>query len=124
MIKKYTADHEWIAIDDDVAMVGVSKHASDKLGDITYVELPENGTDLIVGDTIGVVESVKSASDIYSPISGRISAVNINLEDYPSLINESPEDNGWICKISDFDESEIEELMSEKDYQSFVSSEK
>ncbi len=120
---KYTTDHEWVLIDEDEAIVGVSMHAAEKLGDITYVELPEEGTDLIVGDTIGVVESVKSASDIFSPISGRISKVNTDLEDYPSLINESSEEKGWICKICEFDEAEIEDLMNEKDYQTYISAE-
>ncbi len=119
-MKYYSEDHEWIVVDGDVATIGVSEYAANELGDITYVELPAEGDDVTVGDTLGVVESVKAASDIYSPLSGAIKAINGALEDEPNLINESPEDKGWICKISNFDSSELNGMMNEDAYQDFL----
>ena len=98
-MKKYTQDHEWVEIDGDVAVVGISKHAAEELGDITFVELPEHELDVIVGDVLAVVESVKAASDIYAPISGEVGAVNEDLEAQPELINEDPYEAGWIYKM-------------------------
>jgi glycine cleavage system H protein len=120
-MKYYSQDHEYVKIDGDVAYIGISEHAAEELGDITYVELPEVGQDLIVGDTLGVVESVKAASDVYSPISGTVSAINEKLEDDPGAINSSPEDDGWICKLDNIDLDELEELMDEEKYKKFLS---
>jgi len=118
--KKYTKDHEWVVVEGDVATVGITEHAAKELGDITFVELPGIDTDLIVGDTLGVVESVKAASDIYSPVSGTVSAVNKELEESPEMINDSAEKEGWICKISNVDPEEVSGLMDEKAYSEFV----
>jgi len=117
---KYTQEHEWLAIfSDDSAFVGITKYASEALGDVTFVELPEVGDQVEVGDVIGSVESVKSASDIYSPVSGEVVAINNDLESDPSLINSDPLGNGWIAqiKLADVDQLNGEELLSEQAYE-------
>lgn len=119
-MRNYTKDHEWVQIEDDLAVVGISEHAAEELGDITFVELPEEDTDFIVGDVIAVVESVKAASDIYAPISGTVKESNNYLEDDPGVINQSAEEKGWICKLENFDVSEIEDLMDEEAYQKYL----
>ncbi len=120
-MKYYSKDHEWVEVNgDEEAVIGITEYAANELGDITYVELPPVEEDLIVGDTLGVVESVKAASDVYAPVSGTVSAVNEKLEDDPGLINSSSEDEGWICKLENIDMAEIEELMSEADYQKYL----
>lgn len=119
-MKYYSKEHEWVKVDGEQAYIGISAHAAEELGDITYVELPQDGADLIVGDVLGVVESVKAASDVYAPISGTVCGVNKNLDEDPSIINSSPEDEGWICKLDNIDMAELEELMDEKDYAKFL----
>ena len=121
-MKRYTEDHEWVELDGDIAIVGISRHAADELGDITFVELPEIGNDVIVGDPIAVVESVKAASDIYAPISGTVKEVNTELEEDPGIINASPEENGWVCKLENIDISEIDDLMDKKAYDKYLES--
>jgi len=121
-MKYYTKTHEWVRVDGEDAFIGISEHAAKELGDITYVELPKESTDLIVGDVLGVVESVKAASDVYSPISGTVIAGNKPLEDDPSVINSSPEEKGWLCKLGNIDVSELEELMDEKAYAKYLKS--
>ena len=110
-MKYYTEDHEWVEIVGDEATVGISEYAADELGDITYVELPEEEDDFIIGDRLGEVESVNSSSDIYSPISGTVSQVNEALTDEPGLINESPEEKGWLCRLINFDSSELDDMI-------------
>lgn len=119
-MKKYTTDHEWVEIEGDLAVVGVSAHAAEELGDITFVELPDAAKDVIVGDVLAVVESVKAASDVYVPISGTVKEANLELEDSPAIINNSAEADGWICKIENFDIAEIEDLMTESQYAEFL----
>ncbi|OGV52300.1 MAG: glycine cleavage system protein H [Lentisphaerae bacterium GWF2_44_16] len=119
-MKYYSKEHEWVRIDGEVAVIGISEHAAHELGDITYVEPPAEDADLIVGDPLGVVESVKAASDVYAPISGTVCEVNSELEEDPGIINSSPEDKGWICKIENFDLAELEELMDEKAYAKYL----
>jgi glycine cleavage system H protein len=121
-MKYYTEEHEWVEIVGKEATIGISEHAAAELGDITYVELPEDGNDLIIGDQLGVVESVKAASDIYSPLSGTIVAINEALDNTPELINESAESKGWICKLADFDESELDDLMNTSGYEKYLKS--
>lgn len=121
-MKYYSEDHEWVEIEGIEATVGISEYAANELGDITYVELPSEDDDFIVGDTLGVVESVKAASDIYSPISGTVCAINDALEDEPGLINESPEDKGWLCKLINFDTSELDDMMTPDAYAKFLKS--
>ncbi len=119
-MKYFTKDHEWVIVDGDEAIIGISAHAAEELGDLTYVELPEVGADVIVGDTLGSVESVKAASDIYAPISGTVMAVNTNLEDDPSILNQAAETDGWICRLENIDLTELDELMSEDKYMKFI----
>ena len=119
-MKYYTEDHEWVEITGDEATIGISEYAAEELGDITYVELPEEDDDFIIGDRLGEVESDKASCDIYSPISGTVSVVNENLADDPELINESPEDKGGICRLVNFDSSELDDMMSEDAYLKYV----
>ena len=120
MTKYYSKSHEWAVIEGDEATVGVSAYAAKELGDITYVELPKMGSDVIVGDSVGVVESVKAASDVYSPLSGTVNAVNKNLEDDPGLVSNSPEEKGWMYKLENIDLDELEDLLSEEDYAKYL----
>ncbi len=114
---KYAASHEWVRVDEEgVATVGISDHAQDALGDIVFVELPEPGTTVNAKDEVSVVESVKAASDIYSPVSGEIVAVNEALLDAPETVNSSPYENGWFYKIKISDEAELDELMDAEAY--------
>ena len=120
MAKYYSKTHEWAIIDGEEATVGISAYAAKELGDITYVELPKVSSDVIVGDSVGVVESVKAASDVYSPLSGTVNAINKNLEDDPGLVSNSPEEKGWIYKLENIDLDELEDLMSEEDYAKYL----
>ena len=120
MTKYYSRTHEWVKIEGDEAIIGVSAYAAKELGDITYVELPKMSSDVIVGDSVGVVESVKAASDVYSPLSGTVNAVNKNLEDDPGLVSNSPEEKGWMYRLENIDLDELEELMNEEDYAKYL----
>jgi glycine cleavage system H protein len=121
-MKYYTEDHEWVEIIGDEAVIGISEYAAEELGEISYIELPEEGDDFIIGDQLGEIEADKTTVDLYSPISGSVSMVNEALVDEPYLINESPEDKGWICKLQDFDSSELDDMMDEDDYLAYVES--
>ncbi|MBO4648004.1 MAG: glycine cleavage system protein GcvH [Lentisphaeria bacterium] len=120
MAKYYSKTHEWVVVDGEEATVGISAYAAKELGDITYVELPKVSSDVIVGDSVGVVESVKAASDVYSPLSGTVTAVNKNLEDDPGLISGSAEEKGWIYKLENIDSDELADLLEEKDYAKYL----
>ena len=120
MAKYYSKTHEWVVVDGEEATVGISEYAAKELGDITYVELPKVSSDVIVGDSVGVVESVKAASDVYSPLSGTVTAVNKNLEDDPGLISGSAEEKGWIYKLENIDSDELADLLEEKDYAKYL----
>ncbi|KAJ9604184.1 glycine cleavage system H-protein subunit [Cladophialophora chaetospira] len=121
LVKKYTEDHEWIELDSDgkTGTIGITEYAAKALGDVVYVELPEIGMDVAKGDTIGAVESVKSASDIMTPVSGKISDHNKLLEEKPGTINKSPESEGWLAKIEVTELNELDALMSKEDYDKF-----
>ena len=121
-MKYYSEAHEWIMVEDDEATLGISEYAAEELGDITYVELPIEEDDVMVGDTLGVIESVKAASDVYSPISGTIIEVNTELEDKPGLINESAENAGWICRLGNIDIAELDDLMTPDAYAKYLKS--
>ena len=113
----YASTHEWIRVDENgVATVGISEHAQEALGDIVFVELPEPGTEIEARAEVAVVESVKAASDIYSPVSGVITEVNEALIDSPELVNSAPFDDGWIYKMTINDEKDLDELMSAEAY--------
>uniref|UniRef100_A0A8R1TLH0 Glycine cleavage system H protein n=1 Tax=Onchocerca volvulus TaxID=6282 RepID=A0A8R1TLH0_ONCVO len=115
----YTKKHEWVIIEGNTAVVGISDFAQAALGDIVYAELPEVGKELHAGDSVGALESVKAASDIYSPISGTVTEKNIEVESSPSLINKSAFDKGWLYKLKVKDANELKELMSETAYEAF-----
>ncbi|MFA6566960.1 MAG: glycine cleavage system protein GcvH [Victivallales bacterium] len=119
-MKKYTKEHEWVEIKGTEAVVGITAHAAKELGDITFVEMPPEGTDLIVGDVLGTIESVKAASDIYAPISGTVSGINKELEEEPAIVNISPEGKGWVCKLDNIDLVELEDLMSQEQYEKYL----
>ena len=122
MSKRYTSDHEWVEIEDDVALIGITDYAQEQLGDIVYVELPETGTEIESGEETVVIESVKAAGEVKSPLSGLIVEVNRNLEDTPETLNLSPEDGGWLYKVRYSDESELNSLMDHDAYQVLLDS--
>ncbi|KAL1994379.1 hypothetical protein VTN49DRAFT_3048 [Thermomyces lanuginosus] len=116
-VKKYTESHEWVEVGDDgIATIGITEYAAKSLGDVVYVELPQTDLEVNAGEPVGAVESVKSASDVLSPVSGRVVAGNSVLEEKPKTINESPEGDGWIAKVEINDKTELEELMDHKAY--------
>ncbi|HCO70574.1 glycine cleavage system protein H [Mesotoga sp. Brook.08.YT.4.2.5.1] len=115
-MKKFAATHEWVSIEGKVATVGISDHAQDHLGDIVYVDLPEVGKSLKKGDVFCTIESVKAASDIYAPVSGKIVEVNEELDSSPEKINDDAEGEGWIVRIEVADESELDSLMDLEAY--------
>lgn len=117
---KYTKDHEWVRVEGNTARVGITDYAQSKLTDIVYLELKDVGTRVEIGDEIGVVESVKSISEIYTPVTGKIIDVNKELEDFPERINQSPYES-WLVLIEMENPSEIDELMNFDEYRRFVS---
>lgn len=120
---KYTKEHEWVKLEGDTAIVGITDYAQQKLGDIVFVELPSTGEDVNQNSSFSVVESVKAASDIYAPLSGLIDAINQELEDNPALINTSPYEQGWIAKLTNIDASQLDSLLSAEQYQQLLQSE-
>jgi len=120
MSRYFTEDHEWVDVDGDIGTVGISEYAQSQLGDIVFVEVPEDGKSLTKGDEAAVVESVKAASDVYSPVSGSVLEGNAALADTPGLVNEDPEGDGWFFKLTLSDPSEVEGLMDEVAYEAFV----
>ena len=114
---KYSATHEWSKVDGDIVTVGITDFAQDQLGDVVFVELPEPGKKFSAGDAAAVVESVKTASDIYAPVSGEVTEVNGELEDAPEKLNESPYEGGWLFRLQVSDEGELDNLLSAEDYQ-------
>ena len=121
--RKYAKSHEWVMVEGEIATVGISDHAQDALGDITFVELPEVDDELSQGEDCAVVESVKAASDLYAPLSGTVCEVNQELEDSPELLNEDCYDKGWIFKITDLNLSELEALLDAAGYTEQLKSE-
>ena len=120
MTTKYSEDHEWISVDDDIGTVGITNHAQSQLGDIVFVELPEVGNTVPAGGEAGVVESVKAASDLFTPVSGKIVKVNEALDAEPSLANSDPTGNGWFFKIKLSDADELNSLMDEASYNELI----
>jgi glycine cleavage system H protein len=117
---KYTESHEWIKIEGNKVRVGVTDHAQSELTDVVFVELPEIGKEIKKGDELCVVESVKSVSEVFSPISGKIININKNLEDSPELINKSPYDDGWLIEAELTDKSETENLLNAQAYRNSI----
>lgn len=119
MPRYYTDEHEWIDVDGDTATIGITDFAQEQLGDIVFVEVPAAGTELARGAEAAVVESVKAASDVYSPIGGTVTEANSALEDDPALVNSSPEADGWFFKLKVADAGELDGLMDAEKYKAF-----
>lgn len=119
MTRYFTQDHEWIDVDGDTATVGITDYAQGQLGDIVFVEVPSEGAALTKGGDAAVVESVKAASDVYSPVSGTVTEGNSALADDPALVNTAPETDGWFFKLTIADKSELDGLMDESGYKAF-----
>jgi glycine cleavage system H protein len=120
---KYHREHDWVRIDGDTAVFGLTSYAQETLGDIVYIELPEVGADVTAGTAYAEVESVKAVSDVYAPLSGSVVEVNEEVVDAPELINESPFEDGWLIKIKLSEPSEVEDLMSAEEYEELISEE-
>lgn len=121
---RYSKEHEWIKVEGNRGKVGITDYAQSSLGDIVFVELPQEGDELKKDDSLGVVESVKSASDVYCPVSGRVVAINEELLDSPQLINQDPYGRGWMIEIELSDPSELDDLMGAGEYKAMVEEEK
>jgi len=117
---KYTDDHEWVNVKDDVAIIGITDFAQSELGDIIFVEFPDMGMSINQKDSVGTLEAVKTVADIYSPVSGEVIEVNDNLESSPELINEDPYEEGWILKIKISNKDELDGLLSNSDYEKMI----
>jgi len=119
---RYTADHEWVSLDGDVATVGITDYAEEQLGDLVYVELPTVGREVTAGDETAVLESVKAAGDVKSPVSGIIVEVNETLSDAPEKVNENPTGDGWFFRVKITDAADLETLMDKAGYDSLITS--
>ena len=117
---KYSKEHEWIKLDGEEATIGITKHATEMLGDIVFAELPEKGSNVDKDGTAGVVESTKAASDVYTPVSGEVIDTNQMIVDDPSKINEDPEESAWFFKLKIKDKSEMDSLMNQDEYEKFA----
>ena len=116
----YTESHEWVKVEENHAVIGITDYAQSQLKDIVYVELPEVGLELKKGDSMGSVESVKTLADIYSPLTGKVVETNSALKEHPQFVNEDPFGKGWIVKIAFRDQEELKSLLSVKDYRGFI----
>jgi glycine cleavage system H protein len=117
---RFTREHEWIRLENDMATIGISDFAQHELGDITFIELPAVGKTVKTGDALCVIESVKAASDVYAPAGGTVAAVNTALEDAPETVNQAAEDAGWICTLSGVTEADLDGLMTPEQYAAFI----
>tara|TARA_B100000029_G_scaffold393938_1_gene391344 strand:- start:1466 stop:1846 length:381 start_codon:yes stop_codon:yes gene_type:complete len=117
---KFSKEHEWIVVNGEIATIGITKHATEQLGDIVFTELPDKGSNVEKDKTAGVVESTKAASDVYTPISGEVVEINQSIVDDPSKINSDPEGSAWFFKLKIKDKSEIDSLMSKDEYEKFA----
>ena len=119
---RYNKQHEWAKIENGIATIGITDYAQSELGDVVFVELPDAGSEVKSGETFGVVESVKSVSDLYSPVSGKVIEINAELEAEPETVNSSPFEKGWMIKVECSDESELDKLMDGEQYAEYVAS--
>ena len=117
---RYSSDHEWVAVDGDVARIGITDYAQDALGDVVYVDLPASGSPIVAAESFGEVESTKSVSELYAPLSGEISAVNDQLVDAPEKLNEDPYGEGWIVAITMSDPAELDGLLDADAYRALI----
>lgn len=120
---RYSKEHEWVAVEDGIARVGITDYAQEQLGDVVYVELPEVDTSVQKDEAFGVVESVKAVSDIFSPISGTIVQINVDLPSSPEMVNEDPYGDAWMIRIQISEPEELEDLMDAEEYQAFIEQE-
>ena len=120
MTTYYSEDHEWITVEGDTATLGITKHAADQLGEVVFIEQQDSGEEFEKGGEIGVIESVKAASEIYAPVDGEVVAVNGDLEENPGKLNESPEGDAWIYKIKLSDSAQLEDLMDLDGYKALI----
>lgn len=120
--RKYSNEHEWVVVDGDVATIGITNFAQDQLGEVVYIDLPSAGDSLSAGDTFGEIESVKSVSELFAPVSGEIVEVNEGLSDTPETVNADPHGEGWMVKVKLDDASEVDGLMSAEEYDTFIES--
>ena len=118
--KKYSKQHEWVSVEGDIATVGITKHATEMLGDVVFVELPEKGKSVEKEGQAGVVESTKAASDVYTPLTGEITETNQKIVDDPAAVNKDPEGGSWFFKVKIKNKSELDELMNKADYEKFA----
>ncbi len=120
---RYSKEHEWVAVEDGIAWIGITDYAQEQLGDVVYVELPEVDTSVQKDEPFGVVESVKAVSDIFSPISGTIVQVNVDLQSSPEMVNDDPHGDAWMIRIQISEPEELEDLMDAEEYLAFVEQE-
>ena len=120
---RYTEEHEWVAVDGDLATIGITHYAQDQLGDVVFVELPKVGDRLHATISFGTVESVKAVSDIYAPVGGEVAEINESLVDAPEKLNEDPHGDGWLVKIRLSDKNELKNLLTAEDYQKYIAAE-
>ncbi|MFH1428622.1 MAG: glycine cleavage system protein GcvH [Candidatus Margulisiibacteriota bacterium] len=116
----YSKEHEWVKIDGENALIGITDYAQEEMGDVVFVELPELGKDIEQMEELGVVESVKTISTVYSPVSGEVLEINEKLQETPEIINESPYEDGWIVKLALSDTNEVDDLMTADEYQEYI----
>ena len=121
---RYSREHEWVAVEENIATIGITDYAQEQLGDVVYIELPEVGAQVTKDEAFGVVESVKTVSDIYAPVSGTVTEINIPLPDSPETINEDPYGDAWMIRVEMSDPGELEDLMTAAEYKEFVEEEK
>ncbi len=117
---QYTKEHEWVRLEDGIAVVGITDYAQDHLGDVVFVELPDVGTEVTQFEPFGVIDSVKASSELYAPLSGEVEAVNDALTDQPELVNQAPYGEGWMIKVRPADLAEVEQLLDAAGYEQFL----
>lgn len=120
---KYSREHEWVRVEGNIAVIGITDFAQSELGDVVYVELPEVGTEVEANNTFGVVESVKAVSDLFAPVTGVVVEANTTLEDEPELVNSEPYEDGWMIRVEMKDESELNDLLEADSYRAYTEEE-
>ena len=120
---KYSREHEWVRVEGNIAVIGITDFAQSELGDVVYVELPEVGTEVEANNTFGVVESVKAVSDLFAPVTGVVLEANTTLEDHPELVNSEPYEDGWMIRVEMKDESELNDLLEADSYRAYTEEE-
>ena len=118
----YSRDHEWVRVEGDTCVLGITEYAQEELGEIVFVELPEAGQSFDSTDEVGTIESVKAVAEVYTPVSGEVTEVNASLEDEPELLNDDPHGDGWLIRLKMSDKGELKELMSAEQYEEYIAS--